>query len=44
MCIIKQVVYTCMYMLGEQDILYMYRLVYYVVILYEYVYTKTCLK
>jgi hypothetical protein len=44
MCVIKQVVYTCMYMLGGQDVLYMYRLVYYIVILYEYVYTKTCLK
>jgi hypothetical protein len=43
MCVIKQVVYTCIYMLDGQDILYVYRLVYYVV-LYEYVYTKTCLK
>jgi hypothetical protein len=39
----KQVVYTCIYMLVRQDILYMYRRVYYVV-LYEYVYMKTCLK
>jgi hypothetical protein len=43
MCVIKQVVYTCIYMLVRQDILYIYRRVYYVV-LYEYVYTKTCLK
>jgi hypothetical protein len=43
MCVIKQIIYTCIYMLVGQDILYMYRRVYYVV-LYEYVYTKTCLK
>jgi hypothetical protein len=43
MCVIKQVVYTCIYMFVGQDILYMYRRVYYVV-LYEYVYMKTFLK
>jgi hypothetical protein len=32
MCVIKQVVYTYMYMLGGQDILYMYWLVYYVIL------------
>jgi hypothetical protein len=29
------ILYTCMYMLGGPNILYMYRLVYYVVMLYE---------
>jgi hypothetical protein len=41
MCVIKQVVYTCIYMLGGQDILCVSV---YIMLYYEYVYMKTCLK
>jgi hypothetical protein len=44
MCVNKLYIYLYVYARRTKYIIYIYRLVYYVVMLYEYVYKKTCLK
>jgi hypothetical protein len=44
MCVNKLYILVCICSADKIYYIYMYRLVYYVVMLYEYVYTKTCLK